>query len=67
MSDKRRVEIINLTTYRDEVAVYLVYCKLSGERTNLFNELGIEIKHRRNSKIYRVIEKENAAITQRKE
>lgn len=52
-----RIEIQNDSIVKDEVAVYLVYCWLSKKPTTLFQEHGIEIKHRANSKIYRVVEK----------
>ena len=55
----RRYDIQNCSSVKDEVAIYLVYCFLSKTPTNLFEELGIEIKHRANSKVYRIIDKEN--------
>lgn len=53
----RKYEIINCSTAKDEVAIYLVYCWLTKTSTNLFDELGLEIKHRANSKGYRVVDK----------
>lgn len=43
--DMGRITILNLSTVKDEVAVYLVYCWLSKKPTTMFRDLGIEIKH----------------------
>ena len=55
----RRYDIQNCSSVKDEVAIYLVWCWLTSKRTSLFDELGIEIKHRANSKVYRIIDKES--------
>lgn len=55
----RRYDIQNCSTVKDEVAIYLVWCWLTKKETKLFDELGIQIIHRANSKVYRIIDKEN--------
>lgn len=53
-----RLDIQNDSVVKDEVAVYLVYCWLAKKPTTLFMVHGVEIKHRTNSKIYRIVDKE---------
>lgn len=51
------INIYNATTLTDSAAVYLVYCWLVGNPNQDMSEHGIEIKHRANSRLYRVVEK----------
>ncbi|MBQ7505332.1 MAG: hypothetical protein IJT79_08465 [Ruminococcus sp.] len=55
-----RIDIQNDSAIKDEVAVYLVYCWLAKKPTTLFKEHGIEIRHRTNSKVYRVVDKDDS-------
>lgn len=52
------VKIKNFSTYTDELAVFLVFQKMTGQRSAEAEKRGIEIKHYPKTNTYKIIEKD---------
>jgi hypothetical protein len=52
------VKIKNFSTYTDELAVFLVFLKMTGQRSAEAEKRGIYIKRRKGSDTYNVCEKD---------